>query len=189
MRKLIVSMNLSLNGCMAGPDGGLQWHHNHWSEDMARAITQQLADADTILLGRITYLAMAPHWRAGIGNGYGARQDMDFADMMRSHTKVVVSGTLAAANCWPNTELINSDLALAVAALKRQPGKNIIVYGSGTLVDALARLDLVDEYRLWLHPVIIGLGRPLFSGLSASLQFMARQVFDTGVVLLCYRPV
>lgn len=189
MRKLIVSMNLSLNGCMAGPDGGLQWHHNHWSEDMALAITQQLADAGTILLGRTTYLAMAPHWRADIGNGYGARQDMDFAEMMRGHTKVVVSGTLAATGCWPNTELINGDLAHKVAALKRRPGKNIIVYGSGRLVDALARLGLIDEYRLWLHPVIIGVGRPLFSKMQANLMFTGMQVFDTGVVLMCYRPV
>lgn len=189
MRKLIVSMNLSLNGCMAGPDGGLQWHHNHWSEEMARAITQQLADADTILLGRITYLAMATHWRAEIGNGYGARQDIDFAEMMRACIKVVVSGTLVAANCWPNTELINGNVAHEVAALKLQPGKNIIVYGSGTLVDALAKMGLVDEYRLWLHPVIIGVGRPLFSKMQANLMFTGMQVFDTGVVLMCYRPL
>ncbi|TFF38252.1 dihydrofolate reductase family protein [Mucilaginibacter psychrotolerans] len=189
MRKLIVSLNLSLNGCMADPDGGLEWHHNHWSEEMARALTQQLADADTILLGRITYQAMAIHWQAGIGDNFSARQEMDFADMMRSCTKVVVSGTLANTGCWPNTVLINGDLADRVTALKQQSGKNIIVFGSGTLVDALARLGLVDEYRLWLHPVIISVGRPLFSELSANLQLMAKQAFETGVLLLCYRPV
>nr|WP_294947476.1 dihydrofolate reductase family protein [uncultured Mucilaginibacter sp.] len=185
MRKLIVSMNVSLNGCMAGANGELDWHYSLWDEDMARATSAQLGQADTILLGRVTYQAMAGYWTAKAGHAFGAREDADFTEMMNSHSKIVFSKTLKTAG-WQNSRLANRSIAKEIASLKQLPGKDIIVYGSGKIVQALNRLNLVDEYLLWVHPVLVDKGRPLFVK-RAALEFIGKRDFNTGVVLMAYK--
>lgn len=185
MRKVIVSMNVTLNGCMAGPNGELDWHYGLWGNDMARATCMQLSCADTILFGRITYEAMAGYWIAKGGNAFGPREDVDFTEMMNGYTKIVFSKTLRATR-WQNSRLAKYGPAKEVHALKQLPGKDIIVYGSGGLISALNKLSLVDEYRLWVHPVVVDKGRPLFTKPKA-LAFVEKTEFDTGVVLMVYK--
>jgi len=187
MRKVIVSMNVTLNGCMAGPNGELDWHYTRWGDDMARATSMQLGQADTILLGRVTYQAMAGYWAVKARDQSGPREDVDFADMMNSYTKIVFSKTLVKAGGWQNTRLAKRNIAREVMELKHSPGRDIIIYGSGKLVAALSKLGLVDEYRLWVHPLVINKGRPLFKGLSADLKFIGKTTFNSGVVLMSYR--
>jgi dihydrofolate reductase len=185
MRKVIVSMNVTLNGCMAGPNGELDWHYNLWSEDMARATTLQLGQADTILFGRLTYEAMAGYWMARANNAFGARGDLDFTEMMNGYAKIVFSKTLQSTR-WQNSRLAKRDIAKEINALKQLPGKDIMVYGSGNLVAAMDQLNLVDEYRLWVHPVIVDKGRALFNK-HTPLKFVQKTEFETGVVLMAYK--
>lgn len=192
MRKLIVSLNVTLNGFMAGPNGNLDWHMPYWDEEMSRVTSAQLRDADTILLGRVTYIAMARYWPAQQVSAYAAREDIGFADMMNSYEKVVFSKTLKAVSSWTNSRLAKRSVAVEINELKLEPGKkNIIVYGSGTLTAALTRQNLVDEYLLWIHPVAIERGRSLFQNLRNRLnvRLYKTKVFNTGVVLLCYEVV
>ena len=187
MRKLIVSMNVTLDGFMSGPDCGLEWHFESWNSQMATSFCRQLAEADTILLGRVTYTAMAAYWNAKALSISCSREDIVFTEMMNRYAKVVVSHTLATAK-WNNSIVINGNLAEEIRHLKQQTGKDIIVYGSGKLLSHLVRLNLVDEYRLWIHPVAIRNGKSLFSNLQIqSLELMTTETFDSGVVILYYR--
>jgi dihydrofolate reductase len=188
MRKLIVSINVTLNGFMAGPNGNLDWHVPYWNEEMSRVTSAQLSNADTILLGRVTYNAMAGYWPAQQASSYAAREDVAFADMMNSYAKVVFSKTLTTVSNWSNSRLASRSIAIEINELKQQTGKDIMVYGSGKLVAALIRQNLVDEYHIWVHPVVIERGRALFKNLHGRLNIhlYKTKVFDTGVVLMCY---
>ncbi len=187
MRKLIVSMNVTLDGFMSGPDCGLDWHFKSWTSEMGASLCRQLAEADTILLGRVTYTAMANYWNAKALQVSCSREDVLFTEMMNCYSKVVVSQTLKTAT-WNNTALINGNLAEEIRYLKQQNGKDIILYGSGKLFSALVDLKLVDEYRLWVHPVAIGKGKPLFSNLRIqSLELLKAETFGSGVVILHYQ--
>ncbi|GGH22994.1 dihydrofolate reductase family protein [Mucilaginibacter phyllosphaerae] len=184
MRKLVVSMNVTLDGFMAGPNGQLDWHMPYWDDDMARATAAQLSNADTLLLGSNTYKAIAPYWQAQQANIYAARTDVDYADMMNRYQKVVFSKTLKTVS-WRNSRLAGRGIYKEIMKLKKSPGKELLVYGSGKLVAALNRLNLVDEYRLWVHPVVIKKGRPMFKT-RLHLQPYQTKVFGNGVVLMCY---
>jgi dihydrofolate reductase len=187
MRKLIVSMNITLDGFMSGPDCELDWHFQHWTEDMAQCAREQLSRADTILLGRVTYTAMAAYWPAKTADLSFPRDDIDFASMMNSHAKIVFSTTLVGVD-WNNARLAKRSVAAEIAHLKRQPGRDMITYGSGKLVDSLVQSGLVDEYQVWVHPVVLGKGKPLFRGPEdyMSMRLLQAKTFSSGVVLLCY---
>lgn len=187
MKKVIVSMNVTLDGRMAGPDGELDWHSRCWSPDMADALGEQLGRADTILLGRVTYLAMAGFWPAKAADLSFPREDLHFADMMNTHRKAVFSNTLSRA-AWNNSVVVRGEIRTAIGNLKNKQGKDIIVYGSGQLVSALMQLALVDELRLWLHPVILGQGKLFFrpGGDTGVQRLLHTSRFSSGVVLLSY---
>jgi dihydrofolate reductase len=186
MRKLIVSMNLTLDGFMAGPACELDWHFRCWTPDMADALCYRLSTADTILLGGTTYRAMAHYWMAKAAQINFPREDAAFAQMINTYAKVVVtSGPLTTP--WGSTMVMKGNLARNIRQLKNSTGKHIVVYGSGKLVEALQTLDLVDEWHLWMHPVAIGKGKPLFKKPMARLQLLHTEMFSAGVVLLEYR--
>jgi dihydrofolate reductase len=187
MRKLIVSINITLNGFMAGPYGELDWHMPYWDDEMSRTLSEQLANADTILFGRVTYQAMAPYWSAQQANLCTSRKDANFADMMNRYEKVVFSKTLTSVG-WCNTRLAGRGVSREIKQLKKSTGKDLIVYGSGKLVVALTRRHLVDEYRIWVYPVALSKGRPMFKGLQGKLSMRPAKisVFRSGVVLMCY---
>ena len=183
-------MNVTLDGFMSGLDCELDWHFQYWNEEMARSASEQLGEADTILLGRITYSAMAKYWPSkGIGL-CASREDADFADMMNNYRKIVFSKTLTGC-AWNNSQLIKKNIAREINELKRQPGKNMIIYGSGKLVSALIKLGLIDEYLIWAHPLILGKGKPLFKNLRdrIDIRLCSAKTFSTGVVLLHYKIV
>lgn len=173
---------------MAGPHGELDWHTPFWDNELSRAVTQQLGNADTLLLGRVTYSAIAPYWQAQQANQFGAREDADYADMINRYEKVVFSKTLKSVS-WGNSRLANRSISKEITALKQSAGKDLLVYGSGKLVAALTKLSLVDEYRIWVYPVALNKGRPLFKGLyeKVSMHPASISVFESGVVLMCYK--
>jgi dihydrofolate reductase len=187
MKKVIVSMNVTLDGFFVGPNHDLEWHFQHWSQDMGQRLAIELSKADTILLGRHTYQAMAQYWpMKGIDIGC-ARAELDMVDMMNKFHKVVYSKTLTATG-WNNSSVISGSIRSEIKKLKQVQGRNIMVYGSGQLVSALIQLHLVDEYQLWVHPVLLGTGSHLFSNIkySTGLRLAGTSTFDSGVVLMNY---
>jgi dihydrofolate reductase len=178
MRKLLVSNMMSLDGFFEGPDGELDWHvvdaeFQAYSAEMLRSV-------DMLLFGRLTYEVMFAYWPS-------APKD-EIADEMNGLAKVVFSTTLAKV-AWNNTTLVNGDLVNEVSKLKRLPGKDIAVFGSASLASPLLEAGLVDDYRVIINPVLLGRGKPLFSGIQKriSLKLLGTKLFSSGVVLLSYR--
>jgi dihydrofolate reductase len=188
MRKVILSMNVTLDGFMAGPNSEMDWHFKYWNNEMSKYACEQLTRADAILLGRITYDAMAGYWPfIGCDNSY-PREDIAFAGMMNNHAKIVFSKSLRTTP-WFNTLLIREKVSETIRELKSKPGKDMILYGSGSIASLLIRLGLVDEYLLWVHPLILGKGKPLFRSLKDQrlLQLVDIKKFESGVVLMYYK--
>lgn len=181
-------MNITLDGFMSGPNCELDWHFKSWTSEMAETLCEQLDRADTILMGRVTYIAMAKYWPSKATDLYCPREDMAFVEMINNYTKIVFSKTLAVAG-WRNSRLVNGNLADEIVKLKKQTGKDMIVYGSGQVVSALMQLGLVDEYQIWVHPVVIVRGKPLFKTLKNKplLELFKTKTFRSGVVLLFYK--
>jgi dihydrofolate reductase len=188
MRKVIASINVSLDNFMAGPQCVLDWHFEKWGSDLAEAFSRQLAAADTILLGRVTYCAMAHYWPVKALDLTYPMEDIAFAHMMNSYTKIVFSSTRNLPP-WSNAKLARGDVRDVVLKLKRQRGKDIIIYGSSKLLASLIQFGLIDEYVLWVHPIVLGNGKPLFQSLSRSIamELIETSVFNSGVVKLWYR--
>jgi dihydrofolate reductase len=188
MRKLIVSMNLSLDGYLSGPYCELDWHFKTWSSEMAECLYMELDQADTIIFGRKTYEAMARYWPSKAMDPYCPREDIVFTEMMNNYSKIVFSNSLTSAN-WNNSRLVHGKIETEIGDLKNRPGKNLMIYGSGKLVSGLMNAELIDEYQLWMHPVLIGKGKSLFGMLckQLNLELFKSRRFDSGVVLLYYK--
>jgi len=181
LRKLIASVNITLDGFMAGINGELDWHFPFWTEEMGEYVFRQLRLADTILAGRVTYQKMAAYWPL-------ATRD-DFSDMMNNYEKVVFSTSMTGA-AWQHTRIVAKNMGEEVSRLKRQSGRDIIIYGSASIVQAIGRMGLIDEYHIWVHPIVIGKGLPLFKNNHHPLwlKLLHTKWFCSGVMLLYYGP-
>ncbi|WP_375433890.1 dihydrofolate reductase family protein [uncultured Hymenobacter sp.] len=176
MRKVIAALYLSVDGVMENP----AWTMPYWDEDLAKLQHDLNFASDALLLGRVTYEGFAAAWP-------GMKDEDGFADRMNSLPKFVASRTLETAE-W-NASVLQGEVAQAVAQLKQLPGENILIYGSAELVRYLLQHNLIDEYRLMVHPVVVGGGKRLFDDASqANLQLTDTQITSTGVVVLTYRP-
>jgi dihydrofolate reductase len=189
MRKLIVSMNLSLDGYLSGPHCELDWHFEKWNDAMGDQLLELLEKADSILLGRITYEAMARYWSEKPLQQDFPRKDLAIAERMESHAKIVFSKTTNRSR-WSNTRFISADIKHEIQSLKQKKGKDILLFGSSTLVSTCIRYRLVDEYRLWIHPVILGKGKPLFTTREdrIGMKLKGSILFESGVYLFSYEP-
>lgn len=184
MRRLLTSMMVTLDGLFAGPNEELDWHNvdaefNEYADEL-------LSSVDALVFGRVTYQMMASYWPTP----YATETDPIIAAKMNAAPKVVFSHTLETVE-WNNARLVNGELVEEVARLKQEPGKDMVIFGSGSLVSALTQHHLIDEYRIIVNPVVLGEGRPLFEGLSdrVQLQLLRTQTFRSGNVLLAYQPV
>lgn len=179
MRKIIVSEFLSLDGVMEAPE---KWVFPYQSQEVAQAIEAQAYDTEALLLGRNTYEIFAAFWP-----NYQGKQDARIADRMNNQPKYVVSTTLEQTS-WDNSTLIRSNVLEEVRQLKQVPGGDIGLVGSATLVQSLIQADLIDEFRLMVHPVALGSGKRLINDSSQAAQFklVDCHAFGSGVVLLTY---
>jgi dihydrofolate reductase len=189
MRKLIVSEFVSLDGVIQAPggkdedlDGGFQyggWTWPYWHDDIGKNFFAMMQDADSLLLGRKTYLTHAAAFEPmAPGDPFG--------DMMNAPKKYVVSKTLNKPT-WRNTTIIRDNVIESVRALKAQPGKNILTDGSSQLVHALLEADLVDELHLLVYPLTLGDGKRLLpNGVHATFSLTSATPYPTGVVGLHY---
>jgi dihydrofolate reductase len=180
MRKVIVVELLSLDGVMESPE---EWAFSYSNDEMQEANASGMAVSDAMLLGRVTYEALAafwPHQPSG----------EPMVDYINSVSKYVVSTTLEEPLVWNNSTLIKEDVSEEVSRLKRQPGKDITIIGSGALVRSLLRDGLLDELRLMVHPVVLGGGKRLFEDGSdqKALKLVDSKIFSTGVLCLTYQP-
>lgn len=179
MRKVVAGLFISLDGIYESPD---TWHVQYFNDEMGQEVGSQMAAADTMLLGRQTYQEFADYWPH-------QSNDVEPAGFMNDTPKVVVSSTLKTVE-WQNSTLITGNLAQELTRLKNQPGKNIAITGSGTLVRSLLRDGLLDELRLLVHPIVVGAGKHLFDGESGQvpLKLVESKTFNTGVLALTYVP-
>lgn len=179
MRKVVSGLFISLDGVTESPD---QWQFDNFDAEMGAALGAHLAEEDTVLLGRVTYQEWAPYWPTST--------DEPYASHINNTPKYVFSSTLDKVE-WQNSTLVKGPLAAEVARLKQQPGKNIGVAGSPTLVRSLLEADLLDELTLMVHPVVVGRGKRLFRDGSdlKRLKLANAQMTSTGVAMLTYRPL
>ena len=179
MRKVIASEFISLDGVVGSPD---RWQLPYFSDEMGEAIGAAMAASDAMLLGRVTYQEFGSYF-PGVSS-----EDQPFADHMNHTPKFVVSTTLEKAE-WNNSALIKQNVAEEISALKQQPGKDIAISGSITLVQSLVRENLLDELRLMIHPVVVGSGKRLFDevGDKKALELVDSKTYSTGVVYLTYQ--
>src|SRR3989440_11970909 len=176
-RTLVATLFMTLDGVVEAPD---KWSFPFWSAETAKFKLAELHATDALLLGRVTYEGLAAAWPG--------RKDPDgFADRFNSMPKYVASRTLKKLE-WNNSHLIKGDLAAEVSKLKHQPGKDIVIHGSPTLIRSLMPHDLIDEYRLLIYPLVLGRGKRLFDETSqANLNLAESQGLGKGVVKLVYK--
>jgi dihydrofolate reductase len=192
MRKVVVTTNVTLDGVMQAPgrpdeDVREGFQHGGWAlpyddEVKAKAMGQGMARTGAMLLGRRTYEDFFDVWPH--------RTDNPFTEFLNGVQKYVASRTLSEPLPWQNSTLLEGDAATAVAELKRRPGPDLAVIGSGELARSLARGGLVDEYVLLIHPLVLGSGRRLFpdGAVPSPLQLVESLSTSTGVVIATYRP-
>jgi dihydrofolate reductase len=181
MRKVVAAEFLSLDGVMESPD---QWHFPYFNDEMGQAVGEGFATSDALLMGRVLYEEWAAFW---------PQQDPEenpVAATMNGVRKYVVSTTLEEPLEWENASLIGENVAEEISELKRQPGEDIAISGSGALVRSLLEDGLIDELKLMVHPVVVGSGKKLFaeSEKQTALELVDSQTFATGVVYLTYKP-
>src|SRR5712692_6155702 len=180
MRKIVAGLLMSLDGVVEAPD---RWGWpRYMNEEMSRGIMAGVAQADAVLLGRRTYEQFAKIWP-------GQPSDVPMSDFLNSSPKYVASHTLRDPLEWAQSTLITGNLADELARLKQQPGKNILVPGSPTLVRSLLRDGLLDELSLNICPIVVGDGMRLFDGIGAevTLKLVDSTVLSTGVLGVTYQ--
>ncbi len=178
MRKVVSGLFISLDGVTEAPN---LWQFDSFDQDLGSEMGAMITGTDTILLGRVTYQEWADYWPTST--------DEPFASFINNTPKYVVSTTLETV-AWQNSTLLKGPLVEELTRLKQQPGKNITVTGSPTLVQSLLHQDLLDELTLMIHPVVAGKGKRLFppAGDLKRLQLATHTTTSTGVALLTYHP-
>lgn len=186
MRNVVLFMHTSLDGFVSGPGGALNWiPYNEELEKYAAGIVNTVGSS---LYGRTTYEMMRGYWPTMLNNPSASKYEMNHAQWVENIEKIVFSTTMKTVD-WNNTRLISGNIAEEVAALKNQPGKDLVVFGSPSLAHTFIDMDLIDEYQLTISPVILGSGVPLFTGSKEKieLKLVSSQILSSGVVGVHYK--
>jgi dihydrofolate reductase len=181
MRKIVAGLLMSLDGVVESPN--VWGWGKYMNDEMSQGIVAGIAQADAVLLGRRTYLEFANLWPS-------QGSEVPMADFLNNSPKYVVSASLGTPLAWANSSLITGDLVEELLKLKQQPGKNILIPGSPTLVRSLLGGGMLDELSLNVCPVVVGQGMRLFDGIShqVSLKLVNSTTLSTGVLGLTYQP-
>lgn len=178
-------MHISLDGFAAGPNGELDWIS--YDEELEKYAEEVVRTVGAPLYGRVTYQMMESYWPTVLTNPAATRHEIEHARWVENIPKIVFSKTLEKVE-WNNTTLIKDNIAAEITKLKQQPGKDLVIFGSPGLAHTLMRLDLIDEYRLTVNPVILGSGMPVFKDLKdrGELKLLNTKTFGSGVIALHY---
>ncbi len=191
MARIVLSEFLTLDGVMQAPggededrSGGFEhggWQGPFFDDAGGRAVEQTMSTADALLLGRRTYDIFAAYW---------PNTTHEPSEQLNSMPKYVVSTTLEEPLAWNNSTLIKGDVPSELAKLKELPGRDVLVFGSGDLAQTLMEHDLIDEYRLMVHPIVLGSGKRLFreGNPRTPLQLVDAETTGTGTQILTFRP-
>lgn len=179
---------MTIDGYVASHKGEMDWMTMPWTEDLNAYVDKIMQPVDTILLGRRLAEGFIPYWQGVAEDGSNPEQA---AGKMYTDTQKVVFTKLETKPDWPNTTLARGEIKQEVHGLKEQKGQDMIAYGGAEFVSGLIRHDLVDEYHLFINPVAIGKGKPIFADLDARLNLVLAEstTFDCGVVVLKYIPM
>ncbi|MDO3644938.1 dihydrofolate reductase family protein [Mucilaginibacter sp. L3T2-6] len=185
MRKIISFMHISLDGFVAGPNGEMNWIKV--DEELFDHVGKRISETDTALYGRVTYDMMQSYWPEA-GNKPGAsKHDIEHSQWYNQANKIVLSKTMKGEEL-PNTTIISDNLSDRLNEIKQQPGSEIALFGSPTATHALMQQNLIDGYWLFVNPVILGEGIPLFANIKdkTKLKLLATRQFTNGVTELSY---
>jgi dihydrofolate reductase len=187
MRKVVLHMMMTLDGCVSGPNGELDWLFSIKDQGRDKYVLDLYRNMDAALVGRTTYESMAAYWPAAETNKSSREGDREFARVMNSMTKYVFSKTLDKV-AWSNSALVEGDAAKEVLRLKAMPGRNMVLCGGLSTAQSFMKLGLVDEYQLIVHPIVLGKGNRLFEGVGGRMRMslLGAKPFDGGVVALHY---
>ncbi len=185
MRKIISFMHISLDGFVAGLNGEMDWIKV--DEEIFDHVAKRISNGDTALYGRVTYQMMESYWPTAADNPQASRHDIEHSKWYKKVRKVVLSKTMKDNND-AHTEIICDNLSDRINEIKQQPGEDILLFGSPTATHSLIQLNLIDGYWLFVNPIILGQGIPLFTGIKnkIKLNLMNSHSFSCGVSELNY---
>jgi len=187
MKKIIVFNLISLDGFFARLNGDIDWHNV--DDEFNKFAIEQLNDFGTIIFGRTTYKIFEDFWPKAVDNPKFSKEDHKIAEIIDNINKIVFSKTLDKV-IWKNSKLFKEINPSEIKKLKDQPGKDMVVFGSGSVVQALTNLRLIDEYRLLVNPIILGRGKPMFNNVKEmKLKLLKTRNFRNGNILLYYQPI
>jgi dihydrofolate reductase len=187
MRKIVTTTWITLDGYIAGPNEAMDWVIV--DDEMGQYEDEVVSAADTLLLGRVTYESFSGSWPHVPDNPDASAGEREYARKLNAMRKVVFSTTLGGAD-WNNSTVVREVAPEDIEKLKQEPGRDMLIYGSATLIRTLTNQGLIDEYQLLVHPVILGAGKPLFADITSGqkLELVKTRPFASGVIGLYYRP-
>lgn len=191
MRKLIMKMSISVDGFVGGPNGENDWVFRSSDEASRNWSLGQVADAGLIIMGRKSFEIMAPYWPTATGPFAAPMNEIPKAVFTQKGFKVPsADASLPATESWAKARVFDGDLAGSIQQLKQEPGKNIVALGGAGFMRSLIDTGLIDEYQLAVHPVALGAGLPIFTGLAKPLDLKLVEVkaFPGGIVAYNYLP-
>ncbi len=185
MRKVILFMHISLDGFVAGPKGEMDWINV--DEEIFNYASHRTSHSDMALYGRVTYQMMEGYWPTAGDQPAATKHDIEHSKWYNSVTKVVISRSMKGQNL-PRTKIIGDNLAGEINELKQKGNKDILIFGSPSAVQSLMQLNLIDDYWIFVNPVLLGQGIPLFKKINerSKLKLVAANSFSSGVVCLHY---
>ncbi|MET3851384.1 MULTISPECIES: dihydrofolate reductase family protein [unclassified Paenibacillus] len=190
MRKLVLFLHSSLDGFVEGPNGEMDIGWVSYDADLEKLAKEILSTADTVIWGRGTYQMMHSYWPSVPSNPSASQHELDHAEWIEKTNKIVFSTTLEKVE-WNNSRLVKNNVKEEIMNLKQQPGRDMVILGSPRFAHYLMELDLIDEYKITVSPVLIGSGLPLFQGIKEkiNLKLIENKTFDSGAIGLFYQAV
>jgi dihydrofolate reductase len=186
MRKVIVAMQMTLDGFIEGPNGELDWAMKE-DEETWKDVFDLQGSSDTLLLGRVMYPAFENYWLGAYTNPSSTKNEIEYARLADTMQKLVFSRTLDKV-VWKNTRIVKDHIEEELLRMKQEPGKDMVILGGAGLVSTFMNLGLIDEYHLIINPIILGKGKPMFKDLKERhhVKLLATKTFRSGKVMLHY---
>lgn len=186
MRKLVLFMHVSLDGFVAGPNGEMDWIHV--DEELFDYASNRTNESDLALYGRKTFEMMEGYWPTAASQPNASKHDIEHSTWYNKVQKVVLSKTLDASKL-KNTRVITGNLSKEIGQIKNDVGSEIIIFGSPSAGHSLMAEDLIDEFWIFVNPIVLGQGIPLFKNKKIKLKLLASTALNSGVVCLHYERV